>query len=152
MLISACSVAHSCLTLCNPMYCSSPGSSVYGIPQARILEWVAISFSRGPSQPRDRTHVSCIPGRILYRLSYQGSPTTRIQQFLKVWSNEKLSQKHPYSYNAQVILPIHLSLKSKMFYDSLRFLLVLFSAFLTFPSPSLTTKQRLTYKYQVEQS
>ena len=48
-------VAQSCLTLCNPVDCSLPGSSIHGILQARILEWVAISFSRGSSQPRDRT-------------------------------------------------------------------------------------------------
>ena len=48
---------------CNPMDCSTPGFSAHGIPQARILEWVAISFSRGSSQSRDRTHVSCIVGR-----------------------------------------------------------------------------------------
>ena len=46
-------VAQSCLTLCNPMDCSLPGSSTHGIFQARVLEWVAISFSRGSSQPRD---------------------------------------------------------------------------------------------------
>ena len=46
-------VAQSCLTLCDPMDCSPPGSSVHEIFQARILEWVAISFSRGSSQPRD---------------------------------------------------------------------------------------------------
>ena len=45
----------SCLTLCDTMDCSSAGSPVYGILQARILEWVAISFSRGFSQPRDGT-------------------------------------------------------------------------------------------------
>ena len=45
-------VTQLCLTLCNPMDCGPPGSSVYGILQARILEWVAISFSRGSSQPR----------------------------------------------------------------------------------------------------
>ena len=53
----------SCLTLCNPMDCSPPGSSVHGILQARILAWVARSSSRGSSQPRDRIHffsVSCI--------------------------------------------------------------------------------------------
>ena len=49
-----------CLTLCGPMNCSPPGSSVPGISQARILEWVAISFSSGSSQPRDRTCVSCV--------------------------------------------------------------------------------------------
>ena len=51
-----------CLTLCNPMDWSPPGSSVHGIPQARTLEWVAIPFSRGSSQPRDQTQVSCIEG------------------------------------------------------------------------------------------
>ena len=42
------------------MDCSPPGSSVHGISQARVLEWVAISFSRGSSQPRDQTCISCI--------------------------------------------------------------------------------------------
>ena len=49
--------------LCDPVDCSPPGSSVHGILQARILEWVAISFSRGSSWPRDQTQVSCIAGR-----------------------------------------------------------------------------------------
>ena len=53
----------SCLTLCDPRDCSLPGSSVHGILQARILEWVAISFSRGSSWTSDRTQVSFIAGR-----------------------------------------------------------------------------------------
>ena len=52
-------------TLCDPMDCSLPGSSLHGILQARVLEWVAVSFSRGSSRPRDQTRVSCIPGRRL---------------------------------------------------------------------------------------
>ena len=56
-------VAQLCPTLCNPMDCSLPGSSIHGILQARILEWVAISFSRRSSRPRDQTQVSCIAGR-----------------------------------------------------------------------------------------
>ena len=56
-------VAQSCPTLCDPMDCSLPGSSVHGIFQAVILEWIAISFSRGSSQLRDRTRVSCIVDR-----------------------------------------------------------------------------------------
>ena len=55
-------VTQSCLTLWDHMDCSLPGSSVHGFPQARVLEWVAISSSRGSSRPRDRTHVSCIAG------------------------------------------------------------------------------------------
>ena len=50
----------SCPTLCDTMDCSPPGSSVHGILQARILEWVAIPFSRGSSWPRNRTHIPCI--------------------------------------------------------------------------------------------
>ena len=54
------SIIQLCLTLCHPMDCSPPDSSVHGIFQERILEWVSISFSRGSTQPRDRTHVSCV--------------------------------------------------------------------------------------------
>ena len=57
------SVAQSCQTLCDPMDGNLPGSVVHGIFQARILEWAAISFSRGSSQPRDRTWISCIADR-----------------------------------------------------------------------------------------
>ena len=56
-------IAQSCPTLCDPVDCSLQGSSVHGIFQARVLEWVAISFSRGSSWPRDRTQVSRIAGR-----------------------------------------------------------------------------------------
>ena len=55
--------AQLCPTLCNPMDWSPPGSSVHGILQGRILEWVAISFSRGSPQPKDRTQVFCTAGR-----------------------------------------------------------------------------------------
>ena len=61
--VSESEVAQSCPTLCDPMDCSLPGSSVHGIFQARVPEWVAISFSRGSSQPRDWTQVSHIVGR-----------------------------------------------------------------------------------------
>ena len=56
-------VAQSCPTLCDPVDCSLSGSSVYGFFQARVLEWIAISFSRGSSQPRDQIRVSCITSR-----------------------------------------------------------------------------------------
>ena len=56
-------VAQSCPTLCDPMDCNLPGSSVHGIFQATVLEWVAISFSRGSSRPRDQTRVSRIVDR-----------------------------------------------------------------------------------------
>ena len=56
-------VAQSCLTLCDPMDCSPPGSSFHGILQARVLEWGAIPFARGSSQPRDHTRVFCIAGK-----------------------------------------------------------------------------------------
>ena len=58
--VCECMHAQLYLILCDPMDCSPPGSTVRGIFQARILEWVAISFSRGPSQSSDQTQVSCI--------------------------------------------------------------------------------------------
>ena len=68
---------HSCLTPWDPMDCSPPGSSVHGISQARILEWVAMPSSGGSSRPRDRTWVSFIPctGRgVLHHQRHLGSP------------------------------------------------------------------------------
>ena len=56
-------VARLCPTLCDPMDSSLPGSSIHGIFQARVLKWLAISFSRGSSWPRDWTQVSCIASR-----------------------------------------------------------------------------------------
>ena len=75
-------VAQSCPTLCDPIDCSPPGSSVHGIFQARILEWVAISFSRGSSWPRDWTWVSHISGRFFYCLSHRGSPFNSINSII----------------------------------------------------------------------
>ena len=85
--------SQSCLALCDPMDCSPPGSSIHGIFWARVLEWVAISFSRGSSRPRGWTKVSFIAGRhftiwatreslvgflhwrqILYQLSHKRHP------------------------------------------------------------------------------
>ena len=65
-------VAQLCPTLCDPADCSPPGSSVHGFLQARILEWVAISFSRGSSQPRDWKPGLPHCRQILYLLSHQG--------------------------------------------------------------------------------
>ena len=56
--LTLCVHTQSCLTLCDPMDCGPLGSSVHGISQARILEWVAMSYFRGSSQPRDQTRVS----------------------------------------------------------------------------------------------
>ena len=55
-----CAIIQSYMIICDPMNCAPPGSSVHGISQARILEWVAISSSRGSSQPRNQTCVSCV--------------------------------------------------------------------------------------------
>ena len=69
------SLSAKCPTLCNPMDYSPPGSSAHGISQARILELVAISFSKGSSQTRDQTCLSCTGRQILnLQLSHQGSP------------------------------------------------------------------------------
>ena len=60
MSYGACSVAQPCPTLCDAMDCSPPGSSVHGVSEARMLEWVAISYCRGSSPPTPGIHVSCV--------------------------------------------------------------------------------------------
>ena len=77
-----CSVAQLSLTLCSPMVCSPPGSSVHGILQARILEWVAVSSSRGSFQPRDQTCLSCTGRQILYhRATWETSSAPTLTLF-----------------------------------------------------------------------
>ena len=77
-----CSLTKSCLTLCDPMDCSLPGSSVHGILQARILEWVAIPLSRGSSQPRDQACISCTAGRF-FTTEPPGKPCVSVFRGLK---------------------------------------------------------------------
>ena len=84
--VCICSVAKSCPTLCDSMDCSSLGSSIHGILQARILEWVTISYSRASSRPRDGTCVSCIGRRVLYHCTTwkaNGDPCLTINPELK---------------------------------------------------------------------
>ena len=88
-------VAQSCLTLYDPMDCSLPGSSVHGILQARVLEWVAISFSRGSSWPRVWTRVSCIVGRCF--------TVAKSQTKLSDWTTNNSKMKT--GWNAQQIGP-----------------------------------------------
>ena len=71
--LCVCVLTQSCLTLCDPMACSLPGSSVHGISQARKLEWAAKLSSRGSSWPRDQTCVSCI-GRQIFTTASPGKP------------------------------------------------------------------------------
>ena len=81
-------VTQSCWTLWDPMDCSLPGSSLHGILQAKILEWVAISLSRGSSQLRDRARVSCTAGRCFNlrdTREAQVPPHITIEQTLGCW-------------------------------------------------------------------
>ena len=92
--MSLLSVTKSCLTPCHPMDYSPPGSSVHGISQARMLEWVAISSSQGSSWPREQTLVSGI-GRLVLSLSHQRNPwwfiglvfLITVFHSMKVWSS-----------------------------------------------------------------
>ena len=85
----------SCLTLCDPMDCSPPGSSLYGILQARILEWVVIHFFTGSSQPReDQTWVSHIAGRFFTIWATREAPNIALGEIKCVW----LSIWHGYAH------------------------------------------------------
>ena len=90
-------VPQPCPTLCTLMDWSPQGPSIHGILQARILEWVAIPFSRGSSRTRDRTRVSPNCGRILYHLSQQGSPVGSKPVTIKQWM-DKQRVFHPYHW------------------------------------------------------
>ena len=78
-------VAQLYLTLCRPMDCNPSGSSVHGILQARILEWVAICFSRGSSWPRDWTWVSCITGRFFTNWTTREALYMFINILINIW-------------------------------------------------------------------
>ena len=107
----------SCLTLCNPMGCSPPGSSVRGILQARILEWVAMSSQRGSSQPRDWTHisyVSCIDSLILYHWATRHNVSLKRRHLLKILPTGLKVCRHshlsrPTSHHLLQLCPHHLS-------------------------------------------
>ena len=91
-------VTQSCLTLCDPIDCSLPGSSVHGILQARKVEWVAISFPSGSSRPREQTQVSLHRRWILCQLSYQGSPEQYLDTLLLQFTCHSLQRaSHPKS-------------------------------------------------------
>ena len=81
---------HRCVQFCDPMDCSLPGSSVHGILQARVLEWAAISFPRGSSQPRDWTWVSRIAGRCFNLWATR--ETTVIYQIMQNYFSKCLRQ------------------------------------------------------------
>ena len=87
----------SCPTLCDPMDCS-PGSSVHGILQAKILEWVALPYSRGSSWPRDQTWVSHFAGRFFTtRATWgQGPPKCHLFIFINISRNAKDSNSLMY--------------------------------------------------------
>ena len=99
-----CACAQSCLTLCDSMDCSPPDDSVHGIFQARILEWVAISYSRGSPLPRDWTRISCDSSngrRILCQLRHLGRRTHITTK--KKQRTQTTKQKQTHKENKQVI-------------------------------------------------
>ena len=112
-------IAQSCPALCDPMDCGLPDSSIHGIFQATVLEWVTISFSRGSSQPRDRTQVSRIAGR-RFTLWANG------QIFLKAGERYGISGtlKHntPYKFDQQETSLRHITIKLFKIKDKVRIL------------------------------
>ena len=92
-MLSEAEVAQSCLTLCKPMDCSLPGSTIHEIFQARILEWVAISFSRRSSQPRDWTRICCIVGRRFTVWATREAQTPKSGVTLSVHSNVEIIRR-----------------------------------------------------------
>ena len=107
----------SCLTLCNPIDYSPPGSSVHGILQAIILEWVSRPWSKGSSQPRDWTHisyVSCLGNLVLYHWVTRHNVSLKRRHLLKILSRGLKVHRHshlsrPTSLHVLQLCPHHLS-------------------------------------------
>ena len=108
MLIMHAKSLQLCPTLCNPMGCSPPDSSVCGISQARILEWIVMSSSRGSSQPREQTHVSyvfSIDRRVLYHWATRESNSHNSAGSL-LTSSHGISARltNPFTYFTKVVV------------------------------------------------
>ena len=88
-----------CPTLCDPVDCRPPGSSVHGFLQARILEWVDIPFSRGSSQPRDWTQVSCIAGGFLTIRATREAPPPKI-----IWTLSQRPGPNPHLQSHPIVI------------------------------------------------
>ena len=82
IMLSAHSLSHEWIFVTDPMDCSPSDSSVHGVFQARILEWIAISYARGPCRPRDRTH----PLQLLHWQACMVSPFSPGQLFTTLWT------------------------------------------------------------------
>ena len=96
-------------TVCNPMDCSLLGSFVHGILQVRVLEWIAISFSRASSWPRDRIRVSCIGRRVLYHWATRKVPLITLSRSHFKGKQQDCST----SINSQTCLELHMYIKAK---------------------------------------
>ena len=99
-------VVQLCPTVCNPMDSSPSGSSVHGILQTRIMEWVASPFSRGSSRPRDRTCVSCIAGRFFTTWATREAPP-HTQECIQVNATLSIHPIFPSPHVQKSVLYIH---------------------------------------------
>ena len=122
-------VTQLCLTLCDSMDCSPTGSSVQGTLQARMLEWVAISFFKGSSQPRDQTAVSCTAGRfftVWATLESQGSLYLRIEMLSLLfkelqWRQQQDGKSRVVVLQIKFLFTVSWGIHTSIFRTSLKF-------------------------------
>ena len=132
----------SCLTLCDPMNCSSPGFSVCVILQARILEWVAISFCRGSSQPKGWTCISWVGSRVLYRWATKEAPS----------GSQSVNPEPKASISSGTLLEIQIPGPSPRPRNQKLWVLGIASVFFASPSGDLTQVQVCVVKTSVVHS
>ena len=110
-----CVCVQSCTILCN---CNPPSSSVLGIFQARILKWVAISYSRGSSWPRDQTHISCTSCRLGWQvgsipLASPGRPCHWVRPKIKKKKKKRTNLLHEAFHSCSCLDCLHFSMTPK---------------------------------------
>ena len=149
----------SCLTLCNPMDCGPPGSSAHEILQARILEWVAMPFSRGSSQFRDQTWVSYIAGRFFTVWVITEALYSIVFQYFYILQNDH-HNKSSYRLSPYKMITVSLTIFPMLYVISLWIIysitgsLYLFIALSCFTQPphtlhsALAPNQAVLYTYE----
>ena len=112
-LLVICSIFQSCPNLCDPIHCSPPGFSVHGIFQARKTGMGCISFTKGSSQPRNQTHVSCVSciAGGFFTAEPSGKLVLSLNMCSQLWKRSNIVDTIRWQYDTKLLFPLKVSLQ-----------------------------------------